>query len=106
MNRVSIVMYHYVRDLNNSRYPAIKGLDFELFRQQIDFFAAHFNVITIEEVIAAYDEGYELPQNALLLTFDDGYIDHYLNVFPLLQAYKMQGSFFIPGKTFCDHVLL
>lgn len=106
MNLVSIVMYHYVRDLAGSRYPGIKGLDFELFRQQIEFFSRNFTVVTMEEVVAAADESYDLPQNAVLLTFDDGYIDHFTNVFPVLQDYGMQGSFFIPGKTYCDHVLL
>jgi hypothetical protein len=33
-----IVMYHYVRDLKNSRYPQIKGLDINCFEEQLDFF--------------------------------------------------------------------
>ena len=36
MNNLTIVMYHYVRDLKNSRYPDIKGLDVSLFKEQID----------------------------------------------------------------------
>lgn len=32
MSKVYIVMYHYVRDLKNSCYPGIKGLDYELFK--------------------------------------------------------------------------
>ena len=99
-------MYHYVRDLQNSRYPDIKGLDVSQFKKQISFFKEHFNPVTIEEVIAAYDKGYKLPENALLLTFDDGYIDHFTTVFPILQENKIQGSFFIPGKTFTENVLL
>ena len=35
--RLAISMYHYVRDLKHSRYPEIKGLDVNLFRQQIAF---------------------------------------------------------------------
>lgn len=106
MAQISIVMYHYVRDLKNSRYPQIKGLDYDLFKQQIEFFKNNFNVITMEEMIAFYDEGYKLPEKAMLLTFDDGYVDHYTSVFPVLNEYKMQGSFYISGKTFVDHVLL
>ena len=106
MSKLYISMYHYVRDLKGSRYPGIKGLDLELFKKQIDFFKQKFNPVTIEEVIAAYDESYELPENALLLTFDDGYIDHFTNVFPILNEYGIQGSFFIPGKTFVEHKLL
>ncbi|MCI9050810.1 MAG: polysaccharide deacetylase family protein [Lachnospiraceae bacterium] len=42
----------------------------------------------------------------MLLTFDDGYSDNYLNVFPILKEENIQGSFFIPGKTFVEHQLL
>lgn len=106
MKKVYVVMYHYVRELKKSRFPEIKGLDMNLFRQQIEYFKNNFNIIRMEEVIAAYDEGYELPENALLLTFDDGYIDHYTNVFPVLSGYGVQGSFFVTGKTFMEHTLL
>lgn len=50
--------------------------------------------------------GVILPDNALLLTFDDGYIDNYLTAYPLLKERGMQGSFFIPAKTFTENVLL
>lgn len=106
MSKLHIVMYHYVRDLENSRYPNIKGLDYKLFKQQIQFFSEHFNVVRMEEVIAYYNDGYKLPENAMLLTFDDGYIDHFTYVFPILKEYKMQGTFFVPGKTFTEHCLL
>lgn len=38
MGKLRIAMYHYVRDLKYSRYPEIKGLDYKLFKEQIDFF--------------------------------------------------------------------
>lgn len=50
--------------------------------------------------------GAKIPEDALLLTFDDGYIDHYTYVMPVLEEEKLQGSFFIPGKTFDTHSLL
>lgn len=107
MSRLYIVMYHYVRDLVHSRYPGIKGLDVNLFRQQIEFFKHNFSVVTMEEVLESVGGGAKrLPENALLLTFDDGYIDHYTYVLPILEEAKMQGSFFIPGKTFTIHQLL
>jgi len=104
-------MYHYTRDLAYSRYPNIKGLDYELFRQQLDYFKQNFNIVTMEQVMEAWDSGGEtqdkkLPEKAILLTFDDGYIDNYTTAFPLLKEKGMQGSFFIPGKTFTENVLL
>ena len=106
-NEVSISMYHYTRDLAHSRYPNIKGLAYDLFEQQLQFFAAHFSVVTMEAVIHALEpDGKPLPEHALLLTFDDGYIDNFTVALPLLKKYGMQGSFFIPGKTFSENVLL
>lgn len=106
MQKLSIVMYHYVRDLKNSRYPEIKGLDYELFKQQIQFISEKFHVVRMEDVIAYYKNGDSLPENAMLLTFDDGYIDSYTFVLPVLKKYGMQGSFFVPGKAFAEHCLL
>lgn len=31
--KLYMVMYHYVRDLEYSRYPKIKGMDQELFKK-------------------------------------------------------------------------
>lgn len=105
MNRLYIAMYHYIRDLENSRYPKIKGLDYGLFKQQLDFFEQNFNVVTMEKVIDAWHGG-TLPDRALLLTFDDGYIDNYLFAYPALKEHGMRGSFFVPGKTIMEDVVL
>ena len=106
MGKLYISMYHYVRDLKHSRYPEIKGLDVSLFRQQIEFMKEHFSIVTMEQVIDAVERKVALPENALLLTFDDGYADNYTYAFPILEEYGVQGSFFIPGKTFTTHQLL
>lgn len=97
MNRLSIVMYHYVRPIKDSKYPEIKGLELDLFCQQIRYFHEHFHVVTMEQVIDSLENKAKLPENAMLLTFDDGYIDHYKYVFPILKEYGMQGSFFVPS---------
>ncbi len=106
MGKLYISMYHYVRDLQNSWYPEIKGLNVDLFKKQIAFLKNRFTPVTVEEVIAFFDEGIPLPDDALLLTFDDGYIDHFTTVFPILQENNIQGTFFIPGKTFSENILL
>lgn len=101
-------MYHYVRDLVHSRYPEIKGLDVRLFEEQLLYIREHFQVIRMEELLEAYETGdfSALPERPLLLTFDDGYIDHYTVVYPLLKKYGMQGSFFPNAKTVKEHKLL
>lgn len=43
-DKLTVVMYHYVRDLQNSRYPQIKGCDVRLFKEQIKFLQKHYNL--------------------------------------------------------------
>jgi len=99
-------MYHYVRDLRNSRYPDIKGLDINLFKEQVDYMRKNYNIITMEEVIHGIDNEVKIPDKSVLLTFDDAYSDHYANVFPILDKYKIQGSFYIPSKAITENTVL
>lgn len=105
-NKFSVAMYHYVRDLENTRYPAIKGLDVRLFREQLAYFKKHYHFITAAQLIDTYENRTELPPKSLLLTFDDAYIDHYTCAFPLLDEYKAQGLFFVPVKAILNHEVL
>ena len=107
-SEVTVVMYHYIRDLKNSRYPNIKGLDIEKFKKQIKFFKENYNFVRIEDLIEYYKnpKEKELPNKAILLTFDDGYKDHYTYVLPILLENNIQGSFYIPTKCFQDKKVL
>jgi peptidoglycan/xylan/chitin deacetylase (PgdA/CDA1 family) len=94
---LTIVMYHYVRDLARSRYPHIKGLDKADFAGQLDYIQEHYEVVGTRAVVAAIREGAALPENACLLTFDDGYLDHYETAYPMLAARGLTGSFYAPA---------
>lgn len=106
MNKLTVVMYHYVRPLKNTRYPKIKGLDFEFFKEQLQFLKRHYHFVTMEEVIDAKLNRTTLPLHSVLLTFDDAYIDHYLYVYPILKKINVQGSFFIPVKAVMEDKIL
>lgn len=106
MNDLTIIMYHYVRDLKNSRFPEIKGLEVELFKEQISYLEKNYHFVTAEQVIAAFKKEESLPSKAVLLTFDDAYIDHYTNVFPILEQKKIQGCFYPPVKAITEHSVL
>jgi len=107
-NNLTIVMYHYVRDLIHSRYPRIKGLQIELFREQVQFFKRHYNFVTVEQVLDAYhgQGGVNLPPHPVLLTFDDAYRDHFDYVFPYLEHEHIQGAFYAPVKAVMENTVL
>ena len=45
-NNIYIVMYHYVREIKNSKFPNLKGLEFQDFKKQVNYFIKNFNVIS------------------------------------------------------------
>ncbi len=106
MSKLSVVMYHYVRDLKSSRFPKIKGLDFKLFVEQIEYLRRHYQFVTAEQVVRSLDDSEPLPEKAVLLTFDDAYIDHYTHVFPFLDRLGIQGSFYVPVMAVSENTVL
>lgn len=104
---LTIVMYHYVRDLRHSRFPRTKGLDVRDFRGQLDYLQRRHTVVSMEEVMyAAQGSPTDLPDDAVLLTFDDGFVDHYTTVLPLLDERGWQGSFFVPSGPVLERKVL
>jgi len=100
-------MYHYVRDLERSRFPAIKGLSIERFCRQLDYIQTHYIPIAVEDVLETLSSPHKsLPPNSILLTFDDGYSDHFTSVLPILVARGIRGCFFPSTQAVLEHKVL
>lgn len=99
MSNLTVVMYHYIRPIKDSRYTGIKGLEYNDFKAQVSYIKKNYTPVTIEEVIDSFTCGDELPRNAALLTFDDAYSDHYKYAYPILKKNGIQGCFYAPAKT-------
>jgi peptidoglycan/xylan/chitin deacetylase (PgdA/CDA1 family) len=96
--RVPILMYHYVSALPPDADDIRIGLTVEpqLFREHMQYLqTAGYQTVSLYETHLALEFGTPLPPKPVILTFDDGYIDHYSTVFPLLQEYGFTGTFFI-----------
>jgi peptidoglycan/xylan/chitin deacetylase (PgdA/CDA1 family) len=97
MSPLTIVMYHYVRDLSRSRYPGLKALTVDAFDGQLDYITRHYRVCSVRELVAAARGQSRLPPNPCLLTFDDGFVDHFTTVLPRLQARGLSAGFYPPA---------
>lgn len=102
---LTVVMYHYVRDLRDE-YPRIKALLTERFEHQLDYVQEHYTVVDAVAVVEAAAGQRKLPPDACLLSFDDGLADHYETVFPRLVARGLTGAFFPPACSALDHTIL
>ena len=92
--KCTTVMYHYVRNMHETNYPNIKGLLIKRFIGQLNYILRNYKVIRLEDYIEFLHGNKSIPNNSCILTFDDGFKDHYLNVFPILKREKLAASFF------------
>lgn len=105
MNNLTVVMYHYVRPLGEGPFR-LSGLDVKLFEEQIDYLTQHYTIVSGDDVRAAIDGSDVLPERAALLTFDDGYKDHYIHVYPSLAKRSLPGVFFVPSSVIVERKVL
>jgi peptidoglycan/xylan/chitin deacetylase (PgdA/CDA1 family) len=97
---IAVLTYHGVLP------PGYKSLDsgldgnlvtVENFRRQIRFLKTKYNVITPEEFLAWCEKKIELPLRAVLLTCDDGLLNHVTEMLPVLQEEGLRCLFFVTG---------
>lgn len=98
----TIVFYHYVRDVETTPHAGIKALSRADFAAQLDWLQSQFTVIDGPAFEQAVQTGRGFDRPSALLTFDDGFVDHYENVFPELRRRGLGGMFFLAGATLGD----
>ena len=86
-----VLMYHKVNDQPNNPLT----VSTREFSEQIAYLAEHYRVVSPDEVIEAAEGKAGLPERAVLITVDDGYLDILTNVYPVLQKHRIRAVLFI-----------
>jgi peptidoglycan/xylan/chitin deacetylase (PgdA/CDA1 family) len=101
-NPVTILCIHRVIDRTNGKsnlaklYLKIGHLELSDLNKKLRFLKKKFKVISFNEYLDVREGGGHLPPNSCVLTFDDGDLEHYTKVYPLLKKLKLPATFFIP----------
>lgn len=96
--RLPILMYHYISPLPEDADDYRRELTVEpaVFAAHLAFLAENdYTTVTMAELYRALKGGEDLPDKPVILSFDDGYRDHYEYAFPILQEYGFIGTFFV-----------
>jgi poly-beta-1,6-N-acetyl-D-glucosamine N-deacetylase len=95
-DRVVVLTYHHVTDASDQRYV----IGAEQFREHMTFlFENNFHPISLAEFVRFVETGVLPTENAVLLTFDDGYESYYTHAFPVMQQYRFPSvNFAILGR--------
>ena len=88
-------MYHYIRDPTDTKDGGLKTLLVNEFHSQVRLLKTKYEMATLDAAIEFLEGKYKPSRDICLLTFDDGLVDHYLNVTPILLKENIQGLFFL-----------
>jgi len=87
---ISILLYHSIGS-NASRY----SLSVEDFYRQMDYLRKNYNIVSLLEIENFVEGRKSLPKKSVAITFDDGFLDNYLNAYPYLKKYNMPATIFV-----------
>jgi len=77
-------------------------LPVEVFRSTCSMLAKEYHVISLVDLVEARSLGTCLPDNAVVITFDDGYASNYELAYPILKEFGLHATIFVTTG-FLDH---
>lgn len=89
---VSVLMYHMIgNEPGNAAIMTEANL-----RIQMNYLRDHgYHPITMQELYDYVTKGAPLPEKPVCITFDDGYLDSYIIVYPLMKEYGFPWTLFL-----------
>lgn len=88
---IQILLYHRVNDDEDPFFPATP---IRVFAKQMDYLKQNFHICSLEEAVDRMRRC-DIPDNTIVITFDDGYKDNYLNAFPILKKFAIPAAIFL-----------
>jgi peptidoglycan/xylan/chitin deacetylase (PgdA/CDA1 family) len=91
--------------VNDDRDAFFAATPVEVFARQMEYLAQNCNVCTLETAVEGIKRG-NLPENAVVVTFDDGYQDNFVNAYPILKKYSIPATIFLATEAIGTNQLL
>jgi peptidoglycan/xylan/chitin deacetylase (PgdA/CDA1 family) len=96
---VPTLMYHHVQSPEDAKAKNQTGLTVRTadFRAQMQYLKDRgYSVISMQDLLNFFEQGIKPSSKSALLTFDDGYSDFYLDVYPILREFNYPATVFVP----------
>ena len=92
--KLLVIMYHGVT-ANNYDPPVWTQLPVATFRDQLEFLLTEYVFVSLGDVVAAIRNDAQLPERAVLITFDDGLKNNFTAAFPVLVELALSAAIFL-----------
>ena len=86
---IPVLMYHSInsRESRTGDYVITP----KAFRKDLEWLRdAGYQTVVVQDLLNYVEEGVPLPEKPVMITFDDGYYNNYLNAFPILKEMGMK----------------
>lgn len=89
---IPVLMYHSISTIPGNSL----GVPVKQFTEEMEWLhSRNYHTLSLEEFYQALVNKASVPDNPVLLTFDDGYVDNYTSALPVLRQYGFRATFFI-----------
>lgn len=90
-DKIVFLMYHNITGRGD-----IYSVSKKNFTEQMDFLAEqNFHTLTLSDFLELEQKKVKSNDKFIVITFDDGYVDNYTTVLPILQERALKATFFI-----------
>ncbi|MGF1578054.1 MAG: polysaccharide deacetylase family protein [Gemmataceae bacterium] len=97
-NLLRVLTYHRIDDVTSrgDLDPSLISSTPEQFATQVRWLSRDWDLVSLDDVLAAVDQRKSLPKRAVLLTFDDAYQDFGQHAWPILRERGVPATVFVP----------
>lgn len=100
-NKIVILSGHRVSSATHEERNGVlpleleTGIPSERFEELLHFIKEKMNPVSLEDIVSFVNGKKDIPDRAVAVTLDDGYMDNYTNAFPLLKQYGIPATIFL-----------
>lgn len=95
MKYIPTVYYHSIGNIKSNWPRKFLTTDYNLFERQMKYLKKKYTFITIQDYWKIRNNLKESPKNPLLLTIDDGFLDNWVWMFPIILKLNIPTTIFI-----------
>ena len=93
--KIPILYYHSIGIKNLGWGKNFLTMELPFFENQLRYFSKNYTTLFLKDYWDIRNHSIAAPENPLVITFDDGYLDNWIWGFPLLKKYGLKATIFV-----------
>jgi peptidoglycan/xylan/chitin deacetylase (PgdA/CDA1 family) len=99
-HRIRVLMYHGVSEKDLLIWTQVP---LQTFERQMSYIKRHYHTISLSKAVEFIKGQGRIPNNSLVITFDDGFRSNYSLAYPVLKEYGLPATIFLT-TSFVDKI--